>query len=740
MQKLKYVSFGLFIVVIVVLGASTIANPLAGTDGMARNIYGSWWFVGLWGALALCGLAYIVKRRLWRLPITLLLHLALLVILAGALTTHLWGEQGSLSLRQGESTNFYVLRNNQTHTFPFSIRLDSFVVNYHGGTTAAQDYISRVSVTALGGNTPGEISMNNVFTVDGYRFYQSGYDPDQKGSMLSVCHDPWGIRITYAGYAMLLIALLLFFLDSKSMFWKIWHNKGWMAIIAFMLLSANPQEAGAQSKPKTIPPQVARQLSNLYVYYNERICPMDTYAKDFTLKLYGKSSYRGMTPVEVLAGWMFYYDDWAKEPIIRIKGDKLRQALNTAEGYVTLQHFYDAQGRFRLAELIERINRGEETADRQKIVETCEKINIIERVRLRLALQIFPTKGMNGGIRWVASGEELPHNTSKTDSCFIRQQLDCIAKSVASGDYAKASRQIEDIASFQYQVCGGELPTVFETQAERLYNSIAPVRLWAMACLAIGIVTFIGFALCNARGRKPCRWVGIVLWGTLGVVWLWLTTCIALRTLVSHHLPLTNGFETMQAMAWSCFTITAIARNRIGMALPFGFIVGGLALLVAMIGESNPRVTNLMPVLNSPLLSIHVMVIMVAYALLAFVALNGIVALCFSHTKSGMKREVRNLTRTSLLMLYPAVFLLTAGIFIGAVWANVSWGRYWGWDPKEVWALITMMLYVLPLHRASLKWMTIDRHFHLYSILAFLAVIMTYVGVNFFLPGMHSYA
>ena len=156
-------------------------------------------------------------------------------------------------------------------------------------------------------------------------------------------------------------------------------------------------------------------------------------------------------------------------------------------------------------------------------------------------------------------------------------------------------------------------------------------------------------------------------------------------------------------------------------------------------GEANPRITQLMPVLQSPLLSIHVMVIMVSYVLFAFMMLNGVAALIIS-ARGGSGERIGYLQTVSNIMLYPAVFLLAAGIFIGAVWANVSWGRYWGWDPKEVWALITMLIYSLGIHQGSLKWFRNPKHFHIFCILAFLSVLVTYFGVNFLLGGLHSYA
>ncbi|MCQ2246446.1 MAG: cytochrome c biogenesis protein CcsA [Bacteroidaceae bacterium] len=191
-------------------------------------------------------------------------------------------------------------------------------------------------------------------------------------------------------------------------------------------------------------------------------------------------------------------------------------------------------------------------------------------------------------------------------------------------------------------------------------------------------------------------------------------------------------------MALCSLVITLCLQNKFILMMPFGFLLAGLTLLVSMMGESNPQITPLMPVLASPLLSIHVCVIMLAYSLLAFCLFNGITALCLQ--KMMHHNQIEQLHRISHLMLYPALFLLAAGIFIGAIWANVSWGRYWGWDPKEVWALITFMVYAMALHNKSIKWFCKPLHFHLYMVMAFLCVLITYFGVNFLLGGMHSYA
>ena len=225
----------------------------------------------------------------------------------------------------------------------------------------------------------------------------------------------------------------------------------------------------------------------------------------------------------------------------------------------------------------------------------------------------------------------------------------------------------------------------------------------------------------------------------LVLLFLYLSLHIGLRYIISGHIPLANGYETMQFMSWCSVVLTLVMAKRFRLALPFGLLMAGFTLLVAMLGEASPRITQLMPVLQSPLLSVHVMVIMLSYTLLAFIMLNGVTAVVL-HLLLRDNQEIEYLYVVSRIMLYPAVMLLGIGIFIGAIWANVSWGRYWGWDPKEVWALVTMILYAAMIHTTSLEKLRRPMLFHVLAIVAFLAVLITYFGVNFVLGGMHSYA
>lgn len=282
---------------------------------------------------------------------------------------------------------------------------------------------------------------------------------------------------------------------------------------------------------------------------------------------------------------------------------------------------------------------------------------------------------------------------------------------------------------------------LFRSNAEivQIYNQLNVVKLLAFVCLTLGLLLFALYVYRFSMQQKPNRIVRYLSLAGLLLVFLFLSVLIALRSAIVGYFPLANGYEVMHFLAWTALLLTLLFYRRFQMLLPFGFLLCGLSLLVATMGEANPQITALKPVLSSPLLSVHVVVIMFSYALLAFIMLNGLTAILLHCFSENAQRQIERLKTISHLMLYPAVFCLAIGIFVGAIWANLSWGRYWGWDPKEVWALITLMVYSLALHTDSLPMFRKPMFFHLFAVVAFLAVLFTYFGVNFLLGGLHSY-
>lgn len=745
MKLLKRISFGLLGVLLVVLTLATILEKMLGTDFASTYVYSSLLFVILWCVLSVCCSAYILKRKLQRRPLVFLLHVSFLLILAGAFVTWLCGERGTLHLQKGTVENSFMSSEEQKKEFPFRVSMEKFEVIYYTGTRAPMDFVTNLVITAPDGKTTeGRVSMNRIFSYQNYRFYQSGYDADGEGTVLSISHDPYGIAVTYMGYALLLLSILLFFFDKHSDFRRLMNSgvlKRSVCIVLLGLATVPAMQAADAERPKTLPKEVAAQFGDLYVLYNNRVYPLQTLAKDFTMKLYGSATYRGLTPEQVFTGWIFYYSSWKDQPMIKIKSGLARRMLGTEGRYVALSNYTDAQNQYKLDEAVNRILAGEASADKRGIEEANEKYNLIAMLYSGKMLKLYPyCASAEEPLEWYAQADRLPQAMGEDEAIFVRKSLSYVQEMVMKKDYEGVSSLLAKIKVYQGKRAGDSLPGAARFNAEKWYNGMDYTKPMAVSCIIIGLLAFIYYCRKMMNRKHAGKCVTVVLDVLLALVFIYLTAALVLRGYVSNHLPLSNGFETMQFMAWAVLLLTFLFQRRFALALPFGFLLCGLALMVSMLGEANPQITQLMPVLASPLLCIHVVIIMVAYSLLAFMMLNGVTAVFLHFSRQDCSFEVERLQVISRLMLYPAVFLLTVGIFIGAVWANVSWGRYWGWDPKEVWALITMLVYALALHPASLPWFRRPMLFHVFSILAFLSVLITYFGVNFLLGGMHSYA
>ncbi len=741
MKLLKRTAFSLLGILLLILTIATILEKIYGTDFVNEYIYSSVPFVILWGVTAITSLLYIIKSKLHRQPVIFLLHLSLLFILAGAFTTWIYGEQGTMRVRQGEQQTSFTDSKGISHQLPFSITLNQFEIIYYKGTLAPMDFISHISVADKDCHRQiqGKVSMNHIFSYQHYRFYQSGYSEDNEGSVFSVSHDPYGIGITYAGYTLLLLSTVFFFFSPQSRFRQLLKSpllhRSLTVILLLFAFSLNSNFLKANSpSPKVLPREVAEHFGDLYILYNNRICPLQTFARDFTIKLYGSSSYKGLTPEEVLTGWLFYYDSWKNEPIIRIKSNEARKLLEIEGNYAIISEY-------KLEKMMNHIRSGEQVTDKRGIEEADEKFNIINLVCTGAMMKIFPCRNIAGKtLEWYSQSDQLPQDMDNDKWVFIRKSMSYVNEMIVMKKYNDACLLLEKIKKYQQKECDGLLPADNKFKAEKIYNQFDYSKSVAMACICIGLICFIYYCHCMASQKRTSRKAIIILNILLWIVFTYLSAAICLRGYVSNHLPLSNGFETMQFMAWCTLLLTFLLQRKFAMLLPFGFLLCGLTLMVSMLGESNPQITQLMPVLQSPLLSIHVVVIMIAYSLLAFIMLNGVTAVILHQSQKECKEQIERLQIISQIILYPAIFLLAIGIFIGAVWANVSWGRYWGWDPKEVWALITMLVYALALHPRSLPWFHRTMFFHVFCITAFITVLITYFGVNFLLGGMHSYA
>ena len=709
-------------------------------------------------------------------PAALVLHLSLALILAGALVTSFSARKGMLHVREGESVETFETKDGKILELPFSVELEGFEVLYHSGTDAASDYSSRLRFTRNGSVLrEGEVRMNRILSCKGYRFYQTDYDSDEAGVTFTVSHDPVGIAVIYTGYALLLLGLLAFFFTDKR-FKKFFGNalrySSVMAILLCLEATASatgnsvgglPQTENASVKgnqvkrgsasPKVLPKNIAAEFGRLYVLYHGRICPLQTLASDFSAKLYGTSGVKGLTDEQVLTGWMFYGTSWRNIPM----------------------------------------------HNRKKAVDAMDKEATVKALYSGDLLKIYPLRDSTGRLGWYSQSDRLPEGIADEEWLFVRKSMDYIFELVVNREYSKLEESLGKLRRFQESKMGESLPPAYRIKAERAYNALPPLFPIAGTFLILGLVmlavamrrmvrdenngaisSFVDKArVTSEESRKgptnlvddgrtvTKRWRLSGIFKIVGVAasfvfFLVLTIVLGLLWVASGHIPFSNGAETMLTIAWTAMLASVLSFRKFPIMLPFGIIVASLASLVSAMGNANPAVTQLMPVLSSPLLSIHVSLMMLSYTVLAIIMVNGICGLVASlrHTSvsepiegtvfdyrspaprqaQGASSASAKMARMSEALMYPALFFLGSGIIAGSIWANVSWGCYWNWDPKETWALITFLIASLGVHRTRLPFLRTPRAYHIYTLILSASVLFTYFGVNYLLGGMHSYA
>ncbi|MBR1644476.1 MAG: cytochrome c biogenesis protein CcsA [Bacteroidales bacterium] len=733
---MKKIASALTVLLVAMLASGTVFEKLYGPAFAQRYVYHAPYFIALWALLAVAAVWGLVRSGAWRRLPVLALHSAFGLILIGALVTHCFGLFGSVTLQPGVAQQRFVDESDPSvsHEMPFALTLQQFEVVTYPGTDSPMDYVSTVAVAdAQGQQLVADISMNNILKYRHYRFYQSDYDADG-GSTLSVSHDPWGIGITYTGYALLLLALIGLLVERQGGFRRLLREVGGGRVAALLVLLW--LGGAAEAAPRTLPRESADRMGQMYVLYRGRVCPLQTLAKDFTTKICGSAHYAGLTPEQVLSGWIFYYDDWSQEPMFKIKGGYVRDALGLEGRRARLVDFVDDRGQRKLDSLIRALPMGDARAKKYRAAD--EKYQLIAMLYGGELLRIFPYVDSTGVANWYSQSDKLPLEMPDDVFLFIRKQLAYCQELVLSGDFEGLNYTFEKTRLFQQRQADGLLPSEGRVRAERLYNRMTAGKWLAMVSITLGLVGFALYLFGNGRRRLTAvvRTVGVVWMAALS---LFLLLLFVLRWVAGGHVPMAGSYDTMNLLALIVGVATLCGVRRYGMVLPIGMLMSGLVLLVAMMGGANPPVTHLMPVLSSPLLSLHVTVIMMSYALLFFIMVNGVGALALQAFGRDATQQVAHMRQVSLLMLYPAVALLTVGIFIGAVWANVSWGNYWSWDPKEVWALITLFVYAAPLHERLLPALQKPVTFHIYCVVAFLSVLVTYFGVNMLLGGAHAY-
>ena len=752
----KKIIFILYILVLVCMAAATIVEKSQGTDYAHAHYYGAWWFILIWAVLAALGAFYIIKRKV-KCASTLALHLSFIIILAGALLTHISAKRGMIHLRIGQPTDTYMAQDEEQgmkeEKLPFSLCLQKFEAKMHDGTNAVADYSSKFTVIDGDDKSEGEVSMNNIYSHRSYRLYQSSYDEDGKGSVLAINADPYGIPVTYTGYALLFISLVWMLFDPKGGYRKLLKSpllKKGALMTALILSMGNIQTLHAESatgnlQNAVLPKETAEKFGELHILYNDRICPVQTFALDFCKKIYGARSYQGLTAEQVLSGWVFYGNTWANEPFIKIKSGEMKTAMNLPD-YASLNTFFNREmGGYTIGQYVQEYYNGQQDKFHQQAADIDGKIQIIMELREGISLKVLPytfTKNVKatkdhpfikaGTTTWFSPVDKLPQAVEQQHALYIKNVFSLLNGDVKAGNISRVNEFFVKMKKYQEVSSGNSLPTATQYKAERINNAFPFATILFMANLTLGFIALF-YTIYRMTKKKEIKVLNIALPILLGVSFLALTFGLALRWIISGNIPMSNGYESMLTVAWFVMLISILMQLRIRIVMVFGFLISGFFLLVSHINQMDPAIGQMMPVLNSPLLSIHVSIIMMSYALLSLTFICGIMGIC-------LRSHGEELQALSRIFLYPALTTMGFGIFIGAIWANVSWGNYWSWDSKETWALITFMIYAVVVHTQSLPVFRKPLVYHIYITLAFLSIAMTYFGVNYFLTGMHSYA
>ncbi len=738
------------------MAVATIVEKSQGTSYVHAHYYGAWWFTLIWAALAALGVFYIIKMKVRRAS-TLTLHLSFVIILIGAFLTHVSAKRGMMHLRAGQPSNIYMAADEKQgmkeEKLPFSLCLRKFEAKMHDGTDAVADYSSKFTVIDGKEKIYGEVSMNHIYSHRSYRFYQSSYDEDGKGSILAINADPYGIPVTYTGYALLFFSLIWMLFDPKGCYRKLLRSpllKKGALMITLMLCLGNVQPSYADSSSSSLrnavlPKETAKKFGELYILYNDRICPVQTFALDFCKKIYGARGYHGLTAEQVLSGWLFYGDVWANEPFIKIKGGELKSSMNLPD-YAPLNIFFNNEmGGYTIGRYVQEYYDGQQDKLHKQAADIDGKIQIVMELRQGLSLKVLPytfTRNVRatkdhpfikaGTTTWFSPVDKLPRAVERQHAIYIKNVFPLLYRDVKAGKMNLANEFFDKMRKYQEISGGSSLPSATQYKAERINNAFPFATILFMVNLTLGFIALF-YTIYRMTRKKTVKALDYALPILLVVSFLALTFGLALRWIISGNVPMSNGYESMLTVAWFVMLISIFMQFKVRMVMVFGFLLSGFFLLVSHINQMDPAIGQMMPVLNSPLLSLHVSIIMMSYALLSLTFICGIMGIT-------LRSHCEELQVLSRVFLYPALTAMGIGIFIGAIWANVSWGTYWSWDSKETWALITFMIYAVVVHTQTLPAFRKPLVYHVYITLAFLSIIMTYFGVNYFLSGMHSYA
>lgn len=651
---------------------------------------------------------------------------------------------------------------------PFSLALEDFILERYPGSESPSSFESVVLLEdqERGLTASHRIYMNHILSYRGYRFYQSSYDTDEKGTVLSVNRDRLGSNVTYAGYATLFLGILLSLINPSSRFRKLSRqlaetgNPGKtsaiiLAVILGLSLPGIPAMAqDLQVKQQNeIPVVHAKAFGELLVQdYQGRVKPMNTLASEVLRKVSRRTRLDGQNPEQVLLGMMADPIRWQTIPMVKVSNPEIGKILNIKGRYASFLQFFDTgeNGSYLIGGDVDNAHR-KKSSERSKfdteMLRVDERMNICYMVYSGNLLRILPDKE-DPNHTW-HSPNTIPSVYTGEDSLFAvnitQLYLEGVREGMETGNWQKADEYLGYLKVFQDRMGAGIMPSPGRQKAEIIYNRISLFDRLARFYIAIGfslliiqLISVLSVSL-NLRILKKILVIHLLAGFALHTVGL------SLRWLISGHAPWSNGYESLLYISWATMLAGALFSRRNATPLAATAVLAWMMLHTAHLSWMDPQLTNLVPVLKSYWLTIHVAVIASSYGFLGLACILGFINLVLMGLQSRKNREkvehaIVSLSSIGEMTIIAGLGLLTIGTFLGGVWANESWGRYWAWDPKESWALITILVYAFITHMRFMPGLKGLYSFNLAAVLGYASVIMTYFGVNYYLSGMHSYA
>lgn len=652
---------------------------------------------------------------------------------------------------------------------PFEIYLREFELERYPGSQSPASYASEVSVVDGEKEMPYRIFMNNVLDYKGFRFYQASYDTDEKGTVLSVNQDRPGTIVTYIGYFLLTLGMVLTLFAKGSRFRILnrklsLYKKAFLMLGFFMGISLSALPNNASDKFSVVPSDKAEAYGRLIVQdLDGRMKPLNTLAHEVIRKLSGKSYMEVITdagdkfrliPEQFLLAVQLDPVTYSHLPLIKIDPGKSHQAFErlgmVPQGRISFRQFLDEDGNYLLHELVEEANRlkpAERSEEHNELLKTDERFNIFYALLTGDFLRLFPNK-LDKNNTWFTR-QQHSQGFVEEDALFVKNitslYMEGLGKGLEEEDWSDAEEVLSYISLYQQEAGKDVYPAPRAIKAELLYTRLnLGAKLFGPFWLIGGLMLIIGITLLfNESKVLQKTWaIGHVL-AWLGL--LFFTFHQILRWYIAQHPPWSDGFEMLVFVAWGVLLFGLLFASKSRFTVPLGLLFSGTLLFVGFLDWLNPEITNLMPVLHSYWLKIHVAVIVSGYAPLALSAIMALMTLVLIifHPQNPTHRwwkGVRELIIVNEMSITVGLFLLAVGTFLGGVWANESWGRYWAWDPKETWALISVIVYAIVLHLRLVPKLKNDLVYNLASLWAFSSIIMTSFGVNYYLSGLHSYA